>query len=489
MIMRAGCSHLNSNQHAPHARPMRTRGWWVEGWLASWRCSLPLRISCTPATYEAVGCSSVLRPEARLPRLAVLLATLASAGSGAVPGRLLPPPPCAAVEALLPGRLLLLGRPEATEAGRLPPLDATAGDCGERQRAGMLGELRQAARRPWQGEEARMAGLVGEHCRKGGEQKQITGSDREASAITVSGHSFTQQASWRARAPEHPLTAEVGKLVGELPPAAAAAAAASSRALSSCATDRREGLEATAGLPLPLPLPLVRPLDRGLLLSSLWLLMSCWVLLTSSLLSAATAVAASAAAGTAASTCCPLLRAERTAASSLLPSTWVLLPLLAPAASPAPISTAPVGGAAGTSSTAASARLAADAAASSSAGSSSAAGSELPLSSRSGRSDRLRLGSAANRLGLRQSAGSSLLLQPLLGAARLPEAALSWAAESRLASLGAAGGGATVPAGAAAAPPSLGGGIGSLGSATAAGSIAVGWRSARPARRGGWGTG
>lgn len=106
----------------------------------------------------------MLCPEARLPRLAALLATLASAGSGAVPGRLPLPPVCAAVEALLSGRLLLL--PRQTEAGRLPLLDATAGELGERQRAGRLGELRQVARRAWRGEEARMAGLVGEHCRR-----------------------------------------------------------------------------------------------------------------------------------------------------------------------------------------------------------------------------------------------------------------------------------------------------------------------------------
>lgn len=104
--------------------------------------------------------------------------------------------------------------------------------------------------------------------------------------------------------------------------------------------------------------------------------------------------------------------------------------------------------------------------------SSSATGSALPLS-RTGCSDGLRLLSAANLLGLRPGSGTSLLL---LGAARLPDAALSWAADSRLASLGA--GGTTAAAGAAAVP-SLGGVIGWSVGASAAGSITAGRFSGR----------
>ncbi len=125
---------------------------------------------------------------------------------------------------------------------------------------------------------------------------------------------------------QHPLTADAGALDGELPPSApAAAAAASCRALSSCATDRREGLAATGGLPLPLAL--VRALEAGLLaslaLSLSWVLLWWVLLIAAGLPSVATVAAGSVAGGAAASAGCSSLGVKCTAGASL-PATWVL---------------------------------------------------------------------------------------------------------------------------------------------------------------------
>lgn len=434
-----------------------------------------------------MGCSSVLCPDARPPRLPVLLAPLASAQ--AVPGRL---PAPAAEAALLPGRLLAPVHPEAAVAGRLPALGAAPpqGERGERQRADRLGELRPEARRAWEGEEARLW-RPSEHCGEGGGGQEEAGTvsswDQPAGNVEqcccTNARRGQLYVTTRHQHPAPTHTAEDGALVGGPPPLAAAAAAASSRAFSSCATDRREGLAATGEL---LASALPQEEERPPLLALLVSLSSCTVLPLASLLaSAAAASAASLGAQAAAAACCSSLGAACIAGASL-PATWVLPPL-ASAATSAPTSATAAAGAAGASSAAASAWSGSAAAASALLGSDgSMAGSAPPLSG-TGRIEGLRLASAAKRLTLRLGAGTSLVLHPLLGVAKLPEAALSWAADSRLVSLGAAGGGTTAPAGAAEVLE-LGGSSDGRKYASAAGSIVGVRHRGRDGSRGRGGT-